>query len=84
LQTKPITPNTMSYYSGYYGGLGYGYGAYGCGCNSIRRLGYGCGYGGYGFGSGFGGYGYGSGYGGYGYGCCRPSCCGGYGFSSFY
>ncbi|XP_059133804.1 keratin-associated protein 19-8-like isoform X2 [Peromyscus eremicus] len=66
----------MSYYSGYYGGLGYGYGGfgglgygyggYGCGCNSIRRLGYGCGYGSYG------------------YGCCRPSCCGGYGFSSFY
>ncbi|XP_076404453.1 keratin-associated protein 19-5-like isoform X2 [Peromyscus maniculatus bairdii] len=69
----------MSYYSGYYGGLGYsyggfgglgyGYGGYGCGCNSIRRLGCGC------------GYGYGSGYG---YGCCRPSCCGRYGFSSFY
>ncbi|XP_052595804.1 keratin-associated protein 19-8 isoform X2 [Peromyscus californicus insignis] len=66
----------MSYYSGYYGGLGYGYGGfgglgygyggYGCGCNSIRRLGCGCGYGGYG------------------YGCCRPSCCGRYGFSSFY
>ncbi|XP_027269095.1 keratin-associated protein 19-8-like isoform X2 [Cricetulus griseus] len=66
----------MSYYSSYYGGLGYGsggfgglgygYGGYGCGCNSIRRLGCGCGYGGYG------------------YGCCRPSCCGGYGFSSFY
>ncbi|XP_027269098.1 keratin-associated protein 19-8-like [Cricetulus griseus] len=66
----------MSYYSNYYGGLGYGYGgfgglgygygSYGCGCNSIRRLGCGCGYGGYG------------------YGCCRPSCCGRYGFSSFY
>ncbi|XP_057619451.1 keratin-associated protein 16-3-like isoform X2 [Chionomys nivalis] len=56
----------MSYYSGYYGGLGYGYGGYGCGCNSIRRLGCGCGYGGYG------------------YGCCRPSCYGRYGFSSFY
>ncbi|XP_028612107.1 keratin-associated protein 19-8-like isoform X2 [Grammomys surdaster] len=63
----------MSYHSGYYGGLGYGYGGfgglgcgYGCGCNSIRRLGYGCGFGGFG------------------YGCFRPSCCGGYGFSSFY
>ncbi|XP_026639476.1 keratin-associated protein 19-5-like isoform X2 [Microtus pennsylvanicus] len=66
----------MSYYSGYFGGLGYGYGGfrglgygyggYGCGCNSIRRLGYGCGFGGYG------------------YGCYRPSCCGRYGFSSFY
>nr|XP_048278332.1 keratin-associated protein 19-8-like isoform X2 [Myodes glareolus] len=66
----------MSYYSGYYGGLGYGYGGfgglgygyggYGCGCNGIRRLGYGCGCGGYG------------------YGCCRPSYYGGYGFSSFY
>ncbi|KAL6033868.1 hypothetical protein STEG23_009708 [Scotinomys teguina] len=94
LQKKPTTPNTMSYYGGYYGGLGYGYGGfgglgygyggYGCGCNSIRRLGYSCGYGGSSYGSGYGGYGYGSGYGGYGYGCCRPSCCGGYGFSSFY
>ncbi|XP_021085048.1 keratin-associated protein 16-3-like isoform X3 [Mesocricetus auratus] len=68
----------MSYYNSYYGGLSYGYGGFRGlgGCNSIRRLGYGC---------GFGGYGYGSGYGGYGYGCCRrPSCCGGYGFSSFY
>ncbi|XP_027784836.1 keratin-associated protein 19-3-like [Marmota flaviventris] len=60
----------MSYYSSYYGGLGYG-----CGCGSFRRLGYGCGYGGYGYGSGFGGYGYG---------CYRPSCCGGYGISGFY
>ncbi|XP_028612110.1 keratin-associated protein 16-3-like isoform X2 [Grammomys surdaster] len=59
----------MSYYSGYYGGLGYGYGGFGglgCGYNSIRRLGYG------------------SGFGGYGYGCRRPSYCGRYGFSSFY
>ncbi|XP_052595802.1 keratin-associated protein 16-3-like isoform X2 [Peromyscus californicus insignis] len=60
----------MSYFSGYYGGLGYGYGGF-------RGLGYG-------YGSGYGSYGYGSGYGGYGYGCCHPSCCGGYGFSSFY
>ncbi|EDK98366.1 mCG1038058 [Mus musculus] len=87
----------MSHYSSYYGGLGYGYGSFGglgCGCNSIRRLvGFGSGYGGFGYGSGFGGFGYGSGYGGYGYGsgfrgygcgCRRPSCCGGYGFSSFY
>nr|AAK52891.1 keratin-associated protein 16.3 [Mus musculus] len=67
--------------------------AWACGCNSIRRLGcgsgygsygYGSGFGGFGYGSGFGGYGYGSDYGGYGYGCGRPSCCGGYGFSSFY
>ncbi|XP_062943686.1 keratin-associated protein 19-5-like [Cynocephalus volans] len=65
----------MTYYSSYYGGLGYGYGGfgglgygYGCGCGSFRRLGYGSGYGGYS----------------YGYGCCRPSCCGGYRFSSFY
>ncbi|XP_076725120.1 keratin-associated protein 19-3-like isoform X2 [Callospermophilus lateralis] len=62
----------MSYYGSYYGGLGYGHG---CGCGSFRRLGYGCGYGGYGYGSGFGGYGYG---------CYRPSCCGGYGISGFF
>ncbi|XP_037380408.1 keratin-associated protein 19-6-like isoform X2 [Talpa occidentalis] len=59
----------MSYYGSYYGGRGYGFG----------------GFGGFGYGSGFGGFGgYGSGYGGYKYGCCRPSCCGGYGFSGSY
>ncbi|XP_026236540.1 keratin-associated protein 19-6-like isoform X2 [Urocitellus parryii] len=62
----------MSYYGSYYGGLGYGHG---CGCGSFRRLGYGCGYGGYRYGSGFGGYGYG---------CYRPSCCGGYRISGFF
>ncbi|KAM5153831.1 uncharacterized protein ACOB7L_022836 [Callospermophilus lateralis] len=90
LSNQLITPDTMSYYGSYYGGLGYGHG---CGCGSFRRLGYGCGYGGYGYGSGFGGYGYGSGFGGYGYGsgfggygygCYRPSCCGGYGISGFF
>ncbi|XP_074189690.1 keratin-associated protein 19-8-like [Rhinolophus sinicus] len=47
----------MSYYSSYYGGLGYGYGGFGglgygydCGRGSFRRVGYGCGYGGYGYG----------------------------------
>ncbi|OBS58704.1 hypothetical protein A6R68_10171, partial [Neotoma lepida] len=41
--SEQSTPDTMCYYGGYYGGLGYGYGGlgYGYGC------GYGCGYGGY-------------------------------------
>nr|XP_030736786.1 keratin-associated protein 19-7-like [Globicephala melas] len=46
----------MSYYGNYCQGLGYscgdfgglGYG-YSCRCDSFRRLGYGCGYGGYGY-----------------------------------
>ncbi|XP_005073885.1 keratin-associated protein 20-2-like [Mesocricetus auratus] len=41
----------MSYYGGYYGGLGYGYGGLG--------YGYGCGYGGYGGYGSYGGYGFG-------------------------
>ncbi|XP_037380401.1 keratin-associated protein 19-6-like isoform X3 [Talpa occidentalis] len=60
----------MSYYGNYYGGLGYGYGGFG-------GLGCGCGCGSF----RYGGYG---GYGGYRCGCCRPSCCGGYGFSGSY
>ncbi|KAI5186587.1 Keratin-Associated Protein 19-2, partial [Manis pentadactyla] len=63
-QVKLITPDTMTYYSSYYGGVGCGYGGfgglgYGCGNGSFRRLGYGCGYGGFGYGGGHGGYGYG-------------------------
>ncbi|XP_075399498.1 keratin-associated protein 19-7-like isoform X2 [Tenrec ecaudatus] len=61
----------MSYYGSYYGGLGYGLGGFG-------GLGHGCGYG------LFNRLGYGCGYRGYGYGSCRPSYCGGYGFSGFY
>lgn len=37
--TKPSTPNTMCYYSNYYGGLGYGYGGLGSG---YGRYAYGC------------------------------------------
>ena len=37
----------MSYYSSYYGGLGYGFGGLGYGYGG---LGYGCGYRGYGYG----------------------------------
>ncbi|XP_045414149.1 keratin-associated protein 19-8-like [Lemur catta] len=47
----------MCHYGSYYGGLGYGHGVfgglgygYGCGLGSFRRLGHGCGFGGYGFG----------------------------------
>ncbi|XP_066110542.1 keratin-associated protein 19-3-like [Saccopteryx bilineata] len=43
LNSKQI-PDTMSYYSSYYGGLGYGWGGF-------SGLGCGCGYGGYGYGS---------------------------------
>ncbi|XP_028020237.1 keratin-associated protein 19-8-like [Balaenoptera acutorostrata] len=64
-----------SHYSNYYGGLGYGYGGFGglgygyvCGCGSFRRLGYGC---------GFRGYGYDCCH-------YHPLRYGGYGFSSFY
>ncbi|KFO21587.1 hypothetical protein H920_17017 [Fukomys damarensis] len=53
--TKLTTSDTMSYYSSYYGGLGYGYGGFGawgygcgCGCGSLGRLGWGRGYGSYG------------------------------------
>ncbi|KAM9201541.1 uncharacterized protein PS065_016869 [Dugong dugon] len=89
LNSKPLTtPDTMSYYGGYCGGLGHGYGGfgglgsgYGCGCGSFGRLGHGFSY--RGFGSSFRGYGFGSGFGGCGYGGCRPSFQGGYGFSSF-
>ncbi|XP_055965434.1 keratin-associated protein 19-5-like isoform X1 [Sorex fumeus] len=74
----------MSYYGTCSGSLGYGYGgfsglgsSYGCGFGSFCNMGCGCG-------SHNGSYGYDSGYGGYGCGCCRPSCCGGYGFSNFH
>ncbi|XP_054985685.1 keratin-associated protein 19-8-like isoform X2 [Sorex araneus] len=63
----------MSYYGNCCGGLGYGYGGF-----SGLGSSYGCGFG------SFRNLGWGCGYGGYGCGCCRPSCCGGYGFSNFY
>ncbi|XP_029069919.1 keratin-associated protein 19-4-like [Monodon monoceros] len=48
--------HSLSYgYSGF-GGLGYGYG---CGCGSFCRLGYVCGFRGYGSDSGYGSFGYG-------------------------
>ncbi|XP_036099861.1 keratin-associated protein 19-7-like [Molossus molossus] len=59
----------MSYYGGYYGGLGWGWG--GCG-----GLGYGWG--------GCGGLGWGSGWGGCRYGCWQPCCYGRYWSSGFY
>ncbi|XP_024416813.2 keratin-associated protein 20-1-like [Desmodus rotundus] len=65
----------MSYYGGYYGGLGCGYGGY------YRGLG--CGYGGYGgWGCGLGGLGWG--YGGCGYSCYRPCCYGRFWSSGYY
>ncbi|XP_035956995.1 keratin-associated protein 19-4-like [Halichoerus grypus] len=64
----------MSYYYGnYYGGLGYGCGGFsGLGCGS----GWGCG--------SFPALGWGWGWGARRYDRCRPLCCGGYGFSTFY
>ncbi|XP_077616296.1 keratin-associated protein 19-7-like [Crocuta crocuta] len=63
----------MSYFSNYYGGLGYGYGGFG-------GLGSGCGWGC----ASFPGLGRGWSWRSHRYGCQRPLCYGGYGFSGFY
>ncbi|KAB0389132.1 hypothetical protein E2I00_017825 [Balaenoptera physalus] len=81
-QTKVTTPDTMSRYRNYYGGLGFSYVGFGglgfgngFGRGSFCRLGYGC---------DFRDYGYGSGYGSFEYVCHgHPSFYGRYGFSSF-
>lgn len=78
---KLFTPETMSYYGNYYGGLGYGYNGLGCSYSGCGYGGCGCGYG-WGYGGLGCGYGWGSGV--YGYGGSRPSCCRRYCSYGFY